>query len=437
VRVGEADFLPGLILPAVLELEGFDKPRLSVAWGDALSIQGSGGKELRIPIDDGGRLRLDFPGPWATVIPHYAAVDVIRAAESSDTLAQAKQAFGGKIVVVANATTGSGDVGATPTDARYPLGELHAVLAENLFARRFLREVSGWVGAALAPLFAGGASTLLLTMATGRGVALALLPLLGLIGAAWGLGLAGILLPVVLPGLGWGVGLVGTLGYRHWSGERERRRLVAAFTGYLPPQVIRRVLEEPDRDPLKVRRKELSVLFADIQGFTSLTDQVEPEVIRGILSEYFEAMTEIIFAQQGTLDKFMGDGLLAFFGDAEDAPDHAERAVRAALAMQRRVRELADGWVAKGLEPLRVRVGVNTGYVTVGNLGSPRRMDYTVIGREVNLASRIQSAAVPGGVLISRRTHALVQGIPLKTTHQQIEAKGFSHPIDVYGVEVE
>jgi adenylate cyclase len=157
-------------------------------------------------------------------------------------------------------------------------------------------------------------------------------------------------------------------------------------------------------------RKELTIMFSDLSGFTRMSSRLSPDHIKALLNEYFEAMVEIAFHYEGTVDKFMGDGLMIFFGDPEPQPDHAVRCVRMAIDMQKRIRELDLKWQQSGQPPIQARIGINTGVVVVGNMGSERRLSYTVLGSDVNLAQRFEANAPVGGILISKRTNQLLGG---------------------------
>ena len=181
--------------------------------------------------------------------------------------------------------------------------------------------------------------------------------------------------------------------------------------------------------------KELTILFADIAGFTKWSSDKSPEMVHGFLSEYLESMAGIIFAHGGTVDKFMGDGILAFFGDPFEQPDHAARCVGAAIAMQRKVRELAEKWrPIVGIE-LKIRIGINTGKVIVGNLGSKTRIEYTVIGATVNLAQRMEGGAPVGGIMLAEDAYRDVEGRFEFDDPQAITVKGYERPINAYTVK--
>ena len=200
--------------------------------------------------------------------------------------------------------------------------------------------------------------------------------------------------------------------------------------------MVKELLKNQDNLILDGEERELSILFSDIRSFTSMAEKMSPDNLCAFLNEYFTPMTEAIMKRRGTVDKFIGDGLLAFFGDPEDQTDHALRCVTAAQDMQRKVSKLTSTWETLAGLPIRIRIGINTGPVIVGNMGSPKRLSYTVIGSAVNLAQRLESNAPEGGILISRSTYDQVKDTLNAEPKDKIRVKGFDKPIAVYTVPV-
>ena len=180
----------------------------------------------------------------------------------------------------------------------------------------------------------------------------------------------------------------------------------------------------------------MTILFSDIKNFTAYSASMKPDHIQKLLNEYFEAMTEIVFKHEGTVDKFMGDGLMVFFGDPQPQPDHALRCVRSAIEMQQKTREIRAEWEKQGDLPIQIRIGIHTGTVVVGNMGSARRLSYTVLGAAANLAQRLESNAPVGGILISKQTNDQVKDHISTTSLGTIQAKGFDEPVTVYEVPI-
>jgi len=184
-------------------------------------------------------------------------------------------------------------------------------------------------------------------------------------------------------------------------------------------------------------RRKLTLFFSDIKGFTEIADTIEPEDLSRILNEYLSEMTGIAERYEATVDKFVGDAMMVFFGAplATHDRDHALRAVRMAMEMQGRLDELRMKWVAEGIEePFQIRIGINTGVASVGNFGSKGRVDYTAIGRQVNLAARLQVNCDPGKILISHSTWSLVHTEIECVAKGEIQVKGFHQPVKVYEV---
>lgn len=189
------------------------------------------------------------------------------------------------------------------------------------------------------------------------------------------------------------------------------RSLAAKLSHYLPPQVVRSIFEGRQEVAIRAERKVLTVFFSDIKDFTRTTDEMEPEDLTYLINDYFSEMSHIALEHGATIDKFIGDAMLMFFGDPETRgeKEDALQCVRMAVAMQRRMAVLQQRWATRGFtKPFHMRIGINTGFCNVGNFGSDQRMDYTIIGGAVNLAARLQQAGEPDGVLMSYKTFALV-----------------------------
>jgi adenylate cyclase len=209
---------------------------------------------------------------------------------------------------------------------------------------------------------------------------------------------------------------------------------------YVSPQIYRRVFEGESDVQVGSSRKKLTVFFSDIVGFTAASESLDPEDLTYIVNSYFNRVANLALEQGGTLDKFIGDGVLIFFGDPETLgiEQDARACVRMALAMRQAIEELNRDIASHGIDyTLQVRIGVATGFCTVGNFGSESRMDYTILGRTVNLASRLETSARPGDMLISRETWLLVQEAFECEALEPVEVKGFDRPMDVYRVERE
>jgi adenylate cyclase len=225
------------------------------------------------------------------------------------------------------------------------------------------------------------------------------------------------------------------------STNAQRLRALSEKLGrYLAPQVYKSLFDGSREAEIRTQRKQLSVFFSDIKDFTAATAKWQPEEIKFLLNNYFSEMSKLASEYGGTLDKFIGDGMVIFFGDPESrgVKEDALQCVKMALAMQRRMSELQVLWREMGSEKtFEVRMGINTGYCDVGNFGSDLRMDYTIIGAEVNVAARLEQAADPGGILISKETYMLVRDEILACVREPLIAKGFDDPIIAFAVREE
>ena len=208
----------------------------------------------------------------------------------------------------------------------------------------------------------------------------------------------------------------------------------ARLRRYVSPQLADSILAGDTEVVLGSSRKYLTVFMSDIRGFTGMTEQMEPENLVDELNEYFSEMTDIIFRHGGTLDKYIGDAILVFFGDPVPQDDHEERALRMALEMQNHVKNLAERWTATYGASFRIGIGITTGWVTVGNIGSAARTDYTVLGNEVNLASRLAGQADAGEILVSERTMIKAPENVTGDVIDEVTLKGVSRPIKIYSV---
>ncbi len=220
---------------------------------------------------------------------------------------------------------------------------------------------------------------------------------------------------------------------------RSQNETLANVSGqlakYMSPQLYEGIFSGEQRVEIVARRKKLTVFFSDVVNFTDITDELEPEELTEVLNRYLTEMAQIADEHGANVDKFIGDSILLYFGDPSTmgVREDAFACVRMAIAMQRRMRELQQEWRRHGVaRPFELRIGINTGYCTVGNFGSEDRMDYTIIGREVNLASRLESSADVGGILLSNSTYALVQDRVLAEQAQSVTVKGFPRPVTTY-----
>ncbi|MFW5857858.1 MAG: adenylate/guanylate cyclase domain-containing protein, partial [Planctomycetota bacterium] len=221
---------------------------------------------------------------------------------------------------------------------------------------------------------------------------------------------------------------------RYFLIGREARFVRDAFSHYLAPDVVETLVSRPDALRLGGERRTLTVLFSDVRGFTTLSEGMAPDALAAFLNEYMTAMTGIVMEQKGTVDKFIGDAIMAFWGAPLPNPAHARDAVSASLTMLRRLDGLREEWRRRGLPDIDIGIGINTGEMTVGNMGSDSRFDYTVIGDNVNLASRLEGLNKPYGtrLLVTEATRAaLGEGVCCRRI-DRVRVKGKAEPVAIY-----
>jgi adenylate cyclase len=381
MRAGGDLFPPLSVLAAWHYL---DRPPLVVRTGP-LGAEGIQLGDRFVPTAPDGALLVDYLGPPGT-FPHFSVSDILAGAVAAGS-------FEGRIVVVGSSAMGMYDLRSTPVGPVYPGAEIHATLIDELLTGRLLARPA-WADAytplAIALLCLGcGLALPRLGVAAGLALAAGLAALVYLAAREAFLRL-GAWLDLVYPLLALGTTYTALMADAFVRERRRRRGVRDAFAHYVAPVVVDAMLADPARLRLGGEEKLLTVLFCDLEGFTSYAEKSEPREVFEALSEYYGLMTERIFASQGMLKEYVGDELMAIFGAPLDQPDHAARACTAALEMRDLRRVLAERWAARGRPPLRARTGINSGQMLVGNLGSEYRFSYGVLGDPVNLGSRLE-----------------------------------------------
>lgn len=254
----------------------------------------------------------------------------------------------------------------------------------------------------------------------------------------------------IVAGLGAGVYVSVTAYYTHQQAkalvkaksqiQHQREQSISLshkLAKYLSPQVWQSIFTGERDVRLETQRKKLTIFFSDIKGFTELAEEMEPEGLTELLNSYFNEMSQIALKYGGTIDKFVGDSIMIFFGDptSRGTKEDTLACVAMAIEMRKHMKILRQKWQSQGIKtPLQIRIGISTGYSTVGNFGAENRMDYTIIGKEVNLASRLESLAEPGEILISYETFSLVKEKVMCRDKGEITVKGFARPVPIYQI---
>lgn len=385
------------------------------------------GPALVIQPDAVGRMMINYEGNFNTY-PYVSIADVVRHKFPPGT-------FKGKIVLVGASATGIGDLRSTPFGGiNYPGVEIHANVIDTILNRHFLLRGANQVVVDLVLIFVFGMPLgLWLALAQPRSMLFGLLLLVPFGFGVWFAFLHGWWLNFIVPS---GI-LVANVGfvamYRALVEEKEKRRVRGAFQQYLSPEVIRRLLENPDL--VKPRKTEITVMFSDVRGFTSISEKLDAQELAALLNEYLTDMTQIVFRHNGTLDKYIGDAVMAFWGAPFEEPGHATQGCRAALDMIARLTEMQKKWRAEGRPVLDIGVGLCTGVVSVGNMGSALRYGYTALGDAVNLSSRIEGLNKEYGtrILLSDTTYAAVEDPRLIFRELDlIRVKGKLQPVTLY-----
>ncbi len=227
---------------------------------------------------------------------------------------------------------------------------------------------------------------------------------------------------------------LGITGYRYMTEEKEKKKIRGTFQLYLTGSVIEEMLKHPEKLKLGGEKKDLTVLFSDIRRFTSISEGMTPEALVKLLNEYLSHMTDVVFKYDGLLDKYIGDAIMAIWGAPLDQPDHVQRACHAGLGMMEELRKLCRKWGTEGLPLLNIGVGINTGPMVVGNMGSHRRFNYTVIGDSVNTGSRLEGLNKIYGtnIIISEMVYERVQNDFLVRELDLVRVKGKDRPVKIY-----
>lgn len=349
-----------------------------------------------IPIDRQGRMLLRFRGPAGT-FRSFSAAAVIQSeliAQGGGTPPVSCDEFKDSYVFFGFSAPGLLDLRPTPVSRIYPGVEVHATVLDNLLSGDFLRELPIAAVPAAALLFSLLGSIPIVLYSRKAWHSAAAFAIFAPMPAAAGFFAYpfGWWWPVAVHEIAMLLSLAGSIILNYGMEGRQKAFIKKAFKHYLSHAVVERILQDPTRLKLGGERRELTIFFSDIEGFSGISEKLDPEVLTSLLNDYLSDMTDIILEEGGTLDKYEGDAIIAFWNAPLNYPDHAERACRAAVRCQRRLRERSEEFSRRAGRVLRARIGMNTGVVVVGNMGSRTRFDYTMLGDAANLASRLEGA---------------------------------------------
>jgi adenylate cyclase len=424
------DYYESLALAVVRQLRdqppvvpGFPGGGAAIEWLDLPSAQGS----FRIPVDVNLAALVPYLGPERT-FRYVSAVDVLKERLPAESLR-------GRILLLGTSAAGLKDLRVTPVGSAYPGVEVQANLIVGLLDGSVKQKPGYLVGADVLQLML---AALLMMFWVPRlpplRATLATLATLSIL--AWAnmtLWSASLVLPFAAALI-----LVTTLytlnmSWGYFVESRDKRLMTKLFGQYVPPELVREMARNPGNYSLAGRSAELTVMFADIQAFTKMAESLGPSDVTRLMNEYLNAMTAVIQRQRGTLDKYIGDAIMAFWGAPLEDPEHARHAVETALQMQVALTDLNQRFAQRGWQPLKVCIGINTGPMTVGDMGSAVRKAYTVMGDAVNIASRLEGLTRHYGVaiIVGEDTRAKIDDLAFREL-DRVRVKGRQAPLAIY-----
>ncbi len=425
IRLGD-DIYPHIAVEAVRRYRGSPPLIMNAAAYGVDSIQI--GRQV-VPTDERGRLLINFRGPQKT-FPHYSFIDVLNGTVPAS-------AFKDKIVLVGATATGIYDMRVTPYSGVFPGIEINANIIDNLLKNDAISRPD-WIvifdvaaivllGIALSMIIARvrpiAATVVTVAMLAAYAVANEL------IFTHWR-----IWLTAIYPGMTMVLVFGGVITYRIMTEEKKKKEIKNAFSRYVSPSLVDDILKDPSKLVLGGEERRLTVFFSDIRGFTTISEGLTPQNLVKLINAYLTPMTDIILQSGGTVDKYMGDAIMAFWGAPVWQEDHAVRAARTALKMMEKLRALQAEWERKGLPKIDIGIGLSTGKLTCGNMGSTTRFDYTVMGDSVNLGSRLEGMNKEYGthIIVPKYTYEEVKDKFILRQLDHIKVKGKKIPIKIF-----
>ena len=385
------------------------------------------GSALKLKTDSTGRSQINYHGPKKTY-PYHSVADVVQQIFQPGT-------FKDKIVLVGASATGIADLRTPPYGENdYPGVEIHANVIDNMLHQNFLiRGVKQQLWDGVLILLFGVPLGIWMALVSPRWMWFGLGLLAPLVAVDYVTFLHGWWLNFSVPALTLTSNVLLVSLYRSLFEEKEKRRVRTAFGQYLSPEVIRRLLVNPSL--VEPKKTDITVMFSDIRGFTTISEKLDAQDLALFLNEYLSDMTGLVFEHQGTLDKYIGDAVMAFWGAPFEEPGHAAKGCNTALKMMDRVREMQKKWEAEGKPHLDIGIGLNTGVASVGNMGSSLRYGYTALGDTVNLSSRLEGLNKDYGthILVTEPTYAAAKedGFVFRDL-DLIRVKGKLQPVAIY-----
>lgn len=415
--------------------QAFDPQQTMHIQATGMSFRGH-----QVPLSDDLKMLINWHGRYdQQIYPTYPIGAILQS--YADQLENRQplldpSLFKDKIVFIAATAAGLYDLRVTPVSPITPGVMIHMTVLDNLLQGNFLRQAPGWTTylGLLLMAFATAFGYLCiergwLKLSAVTGLAIAYVTI-----SLFAFAYLDLWIETVIPLMAWAMTCVSAATVAFFTEGRARRHLRTVFDKYMASDVVAEILREPDHIKLGGEKKEVTLFFSDVQGFTTLSEQLEPEILVALLNEYLSLMTDLIMQYRGNVNKYLGDGIMAFFGAPRYEPEHASLACFAALECQRQLTQLQDRWSAQGYPRIATRIGLNSGQVVLGNMGSPSRMEYTAMGDSVNLASRLEGANKYYGtkILLGAQTYQLAQHDIVTREIDAIRVKGKQQPVVVY-----
>ncbi len=429
------DYYPSLAFLSAMKIIGIDPAKETIKIGkDRILTVG----EISIPLLEDGRMSINWHGPYKTY-KYYQIGDILEsilAIHNGKTPTISPEEFSGKAVLVGVTAIALYDLRATPFSPVYPGVELNATVIDNIVNNSHVKHISSGAIAVLIFLLATLMASISLRVGSATKGIISFLAIFIVFTAVVALlfKIERIMVDYLAPSGAIFFSFVASLVINYVTVGRAKSRFKTAFSKYVSPQVADEISKSLDELKVDIgERKEVSILFSDIRGFTSMSENLPPEEVVRRLNRYLGAMVEVVFHYGGTLDKYIGDAIMAFFGAPVDDPDHATNASLCAFSMIEKLNKLNVEFAKEGIPAMKIGVGINTGEVVVGNIGSDLRMDYTVIGDHVNLASRLEglNKEFKTTIIISEYTYEKTRNLKVRDIGN-VTVKGKEKPVRIY-----
>lgn len=378
--------------------------------------------------------------------PYFDAVEQIKLIfkDARETLQNVKdkrdhikERAEGASAIFGYTATSTFDIGANPFENEYYNMGIYSTIANNLMAEEFIKETPMWLSISMAALFAFLASIIIKRNEAKQSIIWGLsLFLVIIMGFLLLFRFTGVYVYILIPGLSFIIVFIQKISGKLLATSRDKAFIKNAFGQYLSEDVIKDIIDDPTKLKLGGEEKEITAFFTDVKGFSTISEKLTPDELVSLLNEYLTAMSDIALANKGTIDKYEGDAIIGFFGAPAPLPDHATKAIEAAIRMKQVEEQLNKKFLETGMapSPLQTRIGVNSGPCVVGNMGTPKKMDYTMMGNDVNIAARLEGVNKQYGtwILASERSMNLAEDIFLARRLDRVRVVGINNPIRLY-----